>query len=174
MESNTDPRVGYPCALADAPPSGEQIHSVMSSENASIPHSLVSTPSEAQDGRGINRASGVPELTPQMLGRSFLGRSRARVIDTPTSRLLRQGDGVPNMSVPFETSESQIEAPSRTCHEDINRVVDETLLEMVIPANGPMSGAIPIAILGKNFPNNIPLYVRFGSNLADAVGQAQY
>lgn len=174
MESNTDPRVGYPCALADAPSSGEKIHSAMSSENASIPHSLVSIPGEAQDGRRITRASGVPGGTPQMLDRSFLGRSRARVIDTPTSRPLRQGVGVPNMPVPSETSESQIEAPARTRHEGINQVVDETLLEMVIPANGPMSGAIPIAILGKNFPSNIPLYVKFGNNLADAVSHAQY
>ena len=52
--------------------------------------------------------------------------------------------------------------------------MEETLLEEVIPRNGPMSGAIPIAILGKNFPNNIPLYVRFGNNLAEAVSHARY
>ena len=54
VESTTDPLVGHPRALISAPPFGEQIPPVVSSGNVSIPHSLVSTLGEAQDGRGIN------------------------------------------------------------------------------------------------------------------------
>ena len=145
VESTTDPQVGYPRALICAPPFGEQIPPVISSGNVSIPHSLGSTLGEAQDRCGINRASGVPNVTSQTLDQSFLGISG--VISVPTIPLEQGG---------------------------INSIVEETLLEEVIPGDGPMSGGIRIAILGKNFPNNIPLYARFGNNLAKAVSHARY
>lgn len=169
MERNIGPQAGYPCALAGALPYGEQILPIISSQDVSIPHSLGSTGGEAQDRRGINRASGVSNVTSQMLDQSFLGISG--VIDASTSLPLGE---VPNMSVPSESLESQVAAPSHTFQEGMNYIVDETLLERVMPGNGPISGAIPIAILGKNFPNNIPLYVRFGNNLAEAVSYARY
>lgn len=170
MESNTG--VGYPRALTGAPPCGDQIPPVVSSGDISITHSLVSTLGGAQDGHSINRACGVPDGTPQALSQSSSGRCRG--INTPTSNPVGQGDRVPNVSVPPATLESQIEAHVHTRHEGVNQVVDGTLLERVIPANGPITGVIPIAILGKNFPNNIPLYVRFGNNVAEAVSHGQY
>lgn len=62
----------------------------MSSENASIPYLVVSTPGEAQYGRSIERASRVSDKTPQMSSQSFSGGSK--FITTPTAMPLGQRD----------------------------------------------------------------------------------
>ena len=72
--------------------------------------------------------------------------------------------------MPLTTSQLQVEEPEGTYGGDTNRAPNEIFLEEILPEKGPMTGGIPIAIFGENFPST-PLYVVFGDNWVRAVSQ---
>jgi hypothetical protein len=130
-----------------------------------------STSGEPQCYRNVNQPSGVPETTSHVLSESSSGTSGAP--NAPSVIPSGQGSSAPYMPIPSDLSRSQNELPVRTCSEGINQTAEETFLEEVVPAKGPMIGGIPIIILGENFPA-VPLYVGFGNNWVRAVSRARY
>jgi len=137
-----------------------------------------------------------PFLAPPKLpgtGRGRVGRVGDSVSqDTGPSRLneLSAGDyrpeansssgfsGPPVSSVDNDYSASSVEAPisPRRCRQTVNAADDEetadgwVVVEKVLPDRGPKTGGPEIYIRGSNFPDNVPLYVRFGDKFARAVG----
>ena len=169
LESNSNPVVDSGTRTGAAPV-GEQILPVISCENASVGHSPGPTSDEPRGGRSVNQSSRIPEATSQMLGQSSSGTSRP--LNTSSSVPLGgQGAGAPDISVPPETSQLQIESPTHTRNEGISQSMGETLLNEVVPEKGPTTGGICVALFGKNFPA-IPLYVCFGENWVRAVSDA--
>jgi len=151
-----------------ASPNGEQILPAMSCENASVPFSFGPTSSEPYGGGGMNQSSRIPE---EILSQNSSGTSRA--LNTPSAVPSGQGGSAPVVSTPSEAPQVQIESPAHTHNESINQNTGATVLEEVVPTKGPMTGGVPIALFGENFPAG-PLYVCFGDNWARAVRYAWY
>jgi len=170
MESDIGPEMVHSRTRANAQPDMEQILPVTPLDVAPVPQSLGSTSSRPQGCRSVNQASGVPEATIRVLSESSSGTSGGP--NTPSALPSGQGSSAPYITIPSETSRSQIEAPARTCNEGINQTADETFLEEVVPEKGPMIGGIRIVILGENFPA-VPLYVGFGNNWVRVVSCAR-
>ena len=152
-------------------PHGEQTLPVMSCENPSVSRSLGSTSGEPRYERSRSHAFRVPEITSQMLSQSALVIPRP--LNTSSAVPSGQGRSAPDISIPPEAPQLQIESPAHTRNEGVNQNTRETLLEEVDPERGPTTGGIRVALFGENFPT-VPLYVWFGSNWVRAVSYAQY
>jgi len=170
LVSNGNPVVGSGTRTS-ALPNDEQILPAMSCENASVPFSLGPTSGEPHGGGSTNQSSRIPEATSQILSQNASGTSRAP--NTPSIAPPGQGGSAPVVSTPSEAPQVQIGSPAHTHNEGINQNTGATVLEEVVPAKGPMTGGVPIALFGENFPAG-PLYVRFGDNWARAVSYAWY
>ena len=152
-------------------PHGEQTVPVMSCENLSVSRSLGSTSGEPRYERSRSHAFRVPETTSQMLSQSASGTPQP--LHTSSAVPLEQGGNAPDIPIPPEAPQLQIQSPAHTRNEGINQNTCETLLEEVNPERGPMTGGIRVALLGENFPA-LPLWIAFGGNRVRAVSYAQY
>ena len=147
---------------------GEQILPDMSYANASVHRSHGFTLGEPHS---ISQGSGVPETTFQIPNQGPSGASRP--LNASSAVPSGQGGSPPDISIPPETSQLQIESPAHTRNEGINQNTDVILLEEIVPEKGPMTGGIGIALFGENFPD-VPLYVVFGDNWVRAVSHTRY
>jgi hypothetical protein len=160
MESNVDLEMIYPHGRASEQPDREQNSHPPPPEAPLVSPGPMSA--ESQGGCSANQAPRVPGVTSQPLSGSSSGTSGA-----PSAMPSGQG-GRP---IPSETLRPEIDTPASSHNDGANEVADEILLKEVVPEKGPMTGRIPIVILGEHFPD-IPLYVGFGNNWVHAVSGA--
>jgi hypothetical protein len=160
MESNVGLEMIYSNTRASELPNWGQNSHPTPPEAPSVPPGPISA--ESQGGCSANQACKVPGVTSQPLSESSSGTSGA-----PSAMPPGQG-GRP---IPPETLRPQIDTPASSHNDGASEVADDTFLKEVVPGKGPMTGRIPIAIFGENFPA-VPLYVGFGNNWARAVSGA--
>ena len=146
-------------------PCSERTLPVLPFECVTVPGSISVEP---QRRHGVSQASAVPQPTSHITNEGSSGTSG--VPDAIPSLPSGQGGSIPNQLMPLTTPQLQVEESEVPHGGGTNQASNEIYLEEVFPEKGSMTGGVPIAIFGENFPST-PLYVVFEENWVRAVSQ---
>ena len=129
---------------------------------------LVNTTRLSDSNEGSSGTSGVHQPTSLVSNEGPL--RTFGVSDTPSALPSGQGSSAPNLLMPLRTPQLQVDEPEAPHSGGTNQASNEIYLEEVFPEKGSMTGGVPIAIFGENFPST-PFYVVFGEIWVRAVSQ---